>query len=184
MRSLFEDVKGQVDPRQILEALLGPPDRSRKWRCGLHDDKRPSLSEKEGGIVCFGCGFRGDIFRFIRELETLTSLESVRRVADLAGILLPEGRPPSGWPSSAELQERRIAQTLRAETERLAREIEKEAGLAIADEERAIWETGQEYQDAVWERMEDLAALQRVALNVEDKPRPEAEGAPNGARSG
>ena len=45
---VFESVKAQADPVQILDALLGPRDRSKKWNCPFHPDKTPSLSEHGG----------------------------------------------------------------------------------------------------------------------------------------
>ncbi len=60
--------------------------------CPFHEEKTPSFSvNPELGIFkCFGCGAGGDVFRFLREVEGMSFPESVRTLAEKAGIELPE----------------------------------------------------------------------------------------------
>lgn len=60
--------------------------------CPFHQEKTPSFSvNPELGIFkCFGCGAGGDVFRFVREVEGMSFPESVRTLAEKAGIELPE----------------------------------------------------------------------------------------------
>ncbi len=165
---VFQDVKEQADPEGILDALLGPRDRSRKWRCPFHEDKTPSFSARDGGLVCFGCAWRGDVFRFVGELEGLSPLEAVRRVADLSGLVLPEGPPPGGWPSKLSLQVDR----LRWESERLKVAIEREGRLAIAAGWRRAFELGRaRHEEEAFEVVAQVAAIERDQAAAEAEQR-------------
>jgi DNA primase len=69
----------------------------REWKacCPFHDEKTPSFSvnDEKGFYHCFGCGAHGDVIRFVCEKEGLSFLDSVRKLADLAGLTLPQANP-------------------------------------------------------------------------------------------
>ncbi|MRJ77955.1 DNA primase [Aeromicrobium sp. SMF47] len=73
---------------------------SRKGLCPFHDEKSPSFNVRPsvGSYHCFGCGAGGDVFKFVMELEGLSFVETVERLAAKAGITLryEEGIGPSG----------------------------------------------------------------------------------------
>src|SRR5438067_12488647 len=64
----------------------------RQWQglCPFHAEKTPSFSiNPELGVYhCFGCGAGGDVISSVRELEHLTSVEAVARLAPRAGTPL------------------------------------------------------------------------------------------------
>jgi len=64
--------------------------RSAVGLCPFHAEKTPSftVSEERGFYHCFGCGAHGDAFRFLMELEGLSFVEAIRR---LAGRSAPAG---------------------------------------------------------------------------------------------
>ena len=61
-----------------------------KGLCPFHDEKTPSfqVSPSRGYYHCFGCGKGGDVFAFLQEIEHLTFVESVQRLAERANITL------------------------------------------------------------------------------------------------
>ncbi len=61
-----------------------------KGLCPFHDEKTPSfqVSPSRGYYHCFGCGKGGDVFSFLQEIDHLTFVESVQRLAERAGIAL------------------------------------------------------------------------------------------------
>src|SRR5690242_15372266 len=63
--------------------------------CPFHQEKTPSFSvhPTRQFYYCFGCGAKGDVFRFVMETEKLTFPEAVRRVAQRSGIPIPASRP-------------------------------------------------------------------------------------------
>ncbi len=60
--------------------------------CPFHGEKTPSftLYPENGSFYCFGCGKGGDVISFTMAIENLDYMESVKLLADRAGIRLPE----------------------------------------------------------------------------------------------
>ena len=58
--------------------------------CPFHAEKTPSFSvnQAEGLYYCFGCGAKGDVITFVRELEHLDFGEAMERLAARAGLQL------------------------------------------------------------------------------------------------
>ena len=60
--------------------------------CPFHNEKSPSfsVSPNKQMYYCFGCGAGGNVFTFIMEYENQTFPETMKVLADRAGIALPE----------------------------------------------------------------------------------------------
>jgi len=60
--------------------------------CPFHDDHRPSLYVNSSKQIykCFACGAGGDVFKFVQMRENLTFVQAIERLAQRAGIKLPE----------------------------------------------------------------------------------------------
>ncbi|WP_020574510.1 DNA primase [Actinopolymorpha alba] len=63
---------------------------SLKGLCPFHDEKSPSFNVRPqiGYAHCFGCGVGGDAIWFIQEIEGLSFVEAMERLAARAGIQL------------------------------------------------------------------------------------------------
>jgi DNA primase len=63
-----------------------------RWKglCPFHSEKSPSFSinAEKGLYYCFGCQAKGDVIRFVMELEHLDFATAVERLASKAGIAL------------------------------------------------------------------------------------------------
>lgn len=59
--------------------------------CPFHNEKSPSFSVSQGKQMyyCFGCGAGGNVITFIMEYEKFTFAESIKYLADRAGVELP-----------------------------------------------------------------------------------------------
>lgn len=60
--------------------------------CPFHNEKTPSFTvyTDTSSFYCFGCGAGGDVFGFIRKIENLDYIEAVKKLADRAGVTIPE----------------------------------------------------------------------------------------------
>src|SRR6266704_1597535 len=60
--------------------------------CPFHKEKTPSFSvhATKQFYYCFGCGEKGDVFKFIQKIENITFPEAVRAVAQKIGVALPK----------------------------------------------------------------------------------------------
>lgn len=68
---------------------------SYKGLCPFHSEKTPSfyVTPSRGMYKCFGCGKGGDIFSFVMEMEHLPFPDALKRLADQAGVRLPDREP-------------------------------------------------------------------------------------------
>lgn len=60
--------------------------------CPFHKEKTPSFSISPDKQIfqCFGCNTGGNIFTFISKIENINFIESVKRIADIAGIYISD----------------------------------------------------------------------------------------------
>lgn len=66
--------------------------------CPFHHEKTPSFSVNESKQIfhCFGCGKGGGAIRFVMEVENLSFPDAVRKLAQQAGMEVPEDGPSDG----------------------------------------------------------------------------------------
>jgi hypothetical protein len=105
----WSEIRDRIDLAAVATALLGPaPGRrgersSRRlwWRCPFHDDRNPSFVATPGKPTwkCWGCGERGDAPNLVMRLKGWTFPETVRWLAELAGVV-PSSASSRPWPSS------------------------------------------------------------------------------------
>ena len=98
---ISEDDKNKVRDATDLVALiqetveLKPRGNTDLWGCcPFHGEKTPSFHVIPSTQVwhCFGCGEGGDAFTYVMKRENLSFPESIRYLADRAGIELEEER--------------------------------------------------------------------------------------------
>ncbi|MDP3957104.1 MAG: DNA primase [bacterium] len=60
--------------------------------CPFHQERTPSfmVNEEKAMWHCFGCGKGGDVFAFVMEMEGLEFRETLKMLADKAGVELPQ----------------------------------------------------------------------------------------------
>jgi DNA primase len=91
-----EQLKSQVD----IVRTVGEYVRLRKigarysGLCPFHTEKTPSFSVNPalGIFICFGCGKKGDVLKFVQEMEQLTFPETLKLLAERNGIPMPAYR--------------------------------------------------------------------------------------------
>ena len=89
-----EQVRNSVDIVDVISEFVGLDKRGKSYLglCPFHDDRTPSLnvSQEKQIYKCFSCGAGGNAFRFLMDLERISFVESVRKLANQVGIVLPE----------------------------------------------------------------------------------------------
>ena len=61
-----------------------------KVSCVFHKEKTPSLQVADKFFKCYGCGVKGDLFKWVMEYDSLCFLESVEKVAEFLGSVIKE----------------------------------------------------------------------------------------------
>lgn len=92
-----EKIKEKLDIVEVVGSYikLQKAGSSFKANCPFHNERTPSffVSPSRGSYYCFGCGAKGDIFTFIQEFEGLDFLDSLKLLADRAGVVLEKVNP-------------------------------------------------------------------------------------------
>ena len=78
--SIFEEVKEQLNIRQVVEHYGFRVNRARQFTCPFHNDHKPSAGIKNDYFHCFVCGAGGDLITFTAKYLGLSNLEACKEL--------------------------------------------------------------------------------------------------------
>lgn len=92
---IIERIRLSSDILSVIREYLPDLKRAgRNWKacCPFHNEKTPSfiVSPEKGIFRCFGCSAAGDVFKFVMLMDNISWIESVRKLAEKAGIEIKE----------------------------------------------------------------------------------------------
>lgn len=98
MARFSDDFIQQIRDNNDIESVIGSYiDLKRRGKnlvglCPFHNEKTPSFTvyPDTASYYCFGCGAGGEVINFIRNIENLDFIDSVKLLADRAGLKIPE----------------------------------------------------------------------------------------------
>ncbi len=64
-----------------------------KCACPFHNEKSPSMVLYDDHYHCFGCGAHGDIVTFTMQMDNLSFIDAVEKLAGEAGLEVPRASP-------------------------------------------------------------------------------------------
>lgn len=92
----LEEIKDRVDIVDLISDYVSLKKAGQNWKglCPFHSEKTPSfvVSPAKQIYHCFGCGSGGDIFTFLMRYENLSFPETVKDLAERAGVTLQISR--------------------------------------------------------------------------------------------
>ncbi len=90
----LEELRDRNDIESVVSSYVNLKRNGRvlKGLCPFHNEKTPSFTvyPDTQSFFCFGCGAGGEVITFVRRIENLDYLESVKFLADRAGMQLPD----------------------------------------------------------------------------------------------
>jgi len=93
---IVEEIRARVDLADLVSDYVALTQAGNRWKglCPFHQEKTPSftVNPQMGIFKCFGCGASGDAFKFLMQMESLTFPEALKRLAERAGVTLPQSR--------------------------------------------------------------------------------------------
>lgn len=91
---LVEEIRVKNDIVGVISGYVKLQKKgSNHWGCcPFHNEKTPSfaVSEAKQMYHCFGCGVSGNVYTFVMKYENMTFPETVKLLAERAGVNLPE----------------------------------------------------------------------------------------------
>lgn len=84
--SIFEDVKQQLNIRQVVEFYGFNVNRAGQFICPFHNDHKPSASIKNDYFNCFVCGAGGDLITFTAKLHGLSNINACKKLVSDFGL--------------------------------------------------------------------------------------------------
>jgi len=95
--AVIDEIKSRVSILQLVQEYLPLKKAGTSWKglCPFHSEKSPSfiVSEDRMTFHCFGCGEGGDIFTFLEKMEGYDFPETLKLLAERAGVKI-ERRDP------------------------------------------------------------------------------------------
>lgn len=91
-REELDALRRRINILDVIGRYVKLKQDGREWigPCCFHQEKTASFKvdpNKDGGVyICFGCDSKGDVFKFVQEMENLTFPETVKRMRELAGV--------------------------------------------------------------------------------------------------
>ena len=155
--SIFEDVKRQLNIRQVVEFYGFKVNRANQFICPFHNDHKPSASIKNDYFNCFVCGAGGDLITFTAKLHGLSNINACKKLVSDFGLNI-----------STEPQTQ--ADKLKADRERAKRQAElkrqkeienliQHTGLVLASYHCYLWQGKQLYP---YDNIRHIRALQEL----------------------
>lgn len=90
---ILDEIRSRNDIVSIISQYMTLKRKGRNYfgLCPFHNEKSPSFSVSPDKQIfhCFGCGVGGDVINFVKKIENIGFLDSVRLLAEKSGIQLP-----------------------------------------------------------------------------------------------
>ena len=93
-RAFIDQVLSSTDIVDIIREKVNLTKNGTNFKglCPFHNEKTPSfnVSSSKQFYHCFGCGAHGDAIKFLQEHDNLTFIEALTKLAQAAGLELPD----------------------------------------------------------------------------------------------
>ncbi|HOD18069.1 MAG TPA: DNA primase [Candidatus Cloacimonadota bacterium] len=93
-QSLIEQIRRANDIVDVINGYVHLKKTGNSYRglCPFHNDTHPSLNVSQTKQIykCFACGKAGNVFTFVQDIEKISFMDAVKKLAQRAGISIPE----------------------------------------------------------------------------------------------
>ena len=88
------DLKTRANIKDVVGSYVQLRRSGSDWVCccPFHNEKTPSMyvHERQRYFHCFGCGKGGDVITFVRDIEGMSYMDAVKKLADQYHMTMPE----------------------------------------------------------------------------------------------
>lgn len=93
-QSVLDEIKYKSDIESVISSYITLKRRGKNLigLCPFHGEKTPSFTiySENGSFYCFGCKVGGDVFTFVKLIENLDYIDSVKLLAERCGVTIQE----------------------------------------------------------------------------------------------
>ena len=91
--SIIDEIRSRAGVFEVVSdfVLLKKSGKNYKGLCPFHSEKTPSFTVSPDKQIyhCFGCGAGGNVFKFLMEMEGISFVDAVRKLADRTYVKIP-----------------------------------------------------------------------------------------------
>ena len=155
--NIFNEVKQQLNIRQVVEHYGYKINRAGQFACPFHNDKHPSASIKNDYFNCFVCGAGGDVITFTAKLFGIKNYDACKKLVHDFGlnIMMEPQTHMDKLKADRERAKRQAEIKRREELERLI----QRTGFVLASYHCYLWQGKQFYH---YNHIRHIRALQRL----------------------
>ena len=155
--SIFEDVKQQLNIRQVVEFYGYKVNRANQFICPFHNDHKPSASIKNDYFNCFVCGAGGDLITFTAKLHGLSNINACKKlVSDFGLNIVTE---PQTQVDKLKADRERAKRQAELKRQKEIENLIQHTGLVLASYHCYLWQGKQLYP---YEHIRHIRALQEL----------------------
>lgn len=92
--NIIQEIREKTDIAEVVGQYTSLVKRGNGYSCScpFHEDRNPSFSihAQKQLFKCFSCGRGGNVFTFLQEIEGISFIEAVKKVAELSGVVIDE----------------------------------------------------------------------------------------------
>lgn len=93
---VIQEIKDRLNIVEVIGSYIQLKQAGVNWKanCPFHNEKTASFNVNPSRQIwhCFGCNEGGDVFTFVQKYEHLDFVETLKLLADRAGVALPDRR--------------------------------------------------------------------------------------------
>ena len=155
--SIFEDVKRQLNIRQVVEFYGFKVNRANQFICPFHNDHRPSASIKNDYFNCFVCGAGGDLITFTAKLHGLSNIDACKKLVSDFGLNI--ATEPQTQADKLKADRERAKRQAELKRQKEIENLIQHTGLVLASYHCYLWQGKQLYP---YEHIRHIRALQEL----------------------
>ena len=155
--SIFEDVKQQLNIRQVVEFYGFNVNRAGQFICPFHNDHKPSASIKKDYFNCFVCGAGGDLITFTAKLHGLSNINACKKLVSDFGLNI--STEPQTQVDKLKADRERAKRQAELKRQKEIENLIQHTGLVLASYHCYLWQGKQLYP---YEHIRHIRALQEL----------------------
>ena len=156
--SIFEDVKRQLNIRQVVEFYGFKVNRANQFICPFHNDHKPSASIKNDYFNCFVCGAGGDLITFTAKLHGLSNIDACKKLDQ--DFYLGLSQQPVSHIDRLKADREKVKRQSELKRQQEEEELIQHTGNVLADYHRYLWQGIHLYH---YGHIRHIRALQELA---------------------